>query len=143
MVSRTREEWRELGFWYDYDQQARRWILRGTARGLDGLADAIERHATHPQAKNIGEHTHYGPYMYFTVTTWPELMIAERGLFGLPAQLLEISRSIRALVRPAAPVRIPLFTKLRSEDGSTAVFYLEPDGYNPASSDITIKDEPL
>ena len=68
----TRREWRELGFFYDRDDQAKVWQLTGSRAGLLRFRDVLRSYAADPGNDLKSEHQHYGPYGYLEVMTWPE-----------------------------------------------------------------------
>jgi hypothetical protein len=68
----TREEWRELGFFYDPDDRAKTWTLTGSRLGLRRFVECLLEYAADPGNAMQSEHQHYGPYMYLEVMTWPE-----------------------------------------------------------------------
>src|SRR5437773_4027209 len=68
----TRREWRELGFFYDRDDQTRVWKLTSSRAGLLGFRDALLSYVADPRNALKSEHEHYGPYSYLEVMTWPE-----------------------------------------------------------------------
>ena len=68
----TREGWRELGFYYDFDEARFCWRLIGSRSGLLKLRDILNGYADDPRNEQISEHEHYGPYSYLKLMTWAE-----------------------------------------------------------------------
>ena len=83
----TRAEWRELGFFYVLDHSRGRWILRGSARGIEKFASMLRAYAANPRNEMISEHDHLGPYMYLEVITALEPDISPHGISGSLADL--------------------------------------------------------
>ena len=65
----TQREWRELGFFYDRDDDAKEWRLIGSKEGLRQFAHSMQEYAANPGNDLISEHEHFGPYGYLKVGT--------------------------------------------------------------------------
>jgi hypothetical protein len=93
----TRREWRELGFFYDRDDDAKAWRIVGTEAGLGTFAKLLRAYASEPKHDVLSEHEHLGPYMYLEIGTWTEPEITDhwiagpRTALGALAQLIERS----------------------------------------------------
>jgi hypothetical protein len=68
----TRREWRELGLFYDRNDETKVWRLIGSRSGLLRFRDALLAYADDPGNDYESEHEHYGPYSYLEIVTWPE-----------------------------------------------------------------------
>jgi len=68
----TQREWRELGFYYELDDEARQWRFVGSKAGLARFQEALLAYVADPRNNSDSEHEHYGPYMYLEVMTWRE-----------------------------------------------------------------------
>lgn len=75
IITATIEEWRELGFHYDLDDDHRVWPLTGSPIGLSRFAEILRQFASNPRNDIRFEHDHYGPYGYLKVMNNPD----ERG----------------------------------------------------------------
>ena len=97
----TQREWRELGFFYDRDDQAKAWRIVGTAAGLKAFAQLIHAYASDPKHDTLSEHEHFGPYMYLEIGTWSEPEITNHWIAGprtaLAALALEIESTVSTL----------------------------------------------
>jgi hypothetical protein len=82
-VETTRREWRELGYFYFLDDEAKEWRLTGSKEGLMGFAASLEAYAFDPTFTGKSEHEHFGPHMYLKVMTWPEAGIDGQSIHGL------------------------------------------------------------
>lgn len=96
----TKQEWRELGFFYERDDEAQSWKFVGSKAGLLSFAKALRSYAS-ATGDSPGEHQHYGPYWYLTVTTWTEAEIVNRGIRGPLEDLARLARIIEARRRSA------------------------------------------
>lgn len=83
----TRGEWRELGFFYERDDEARAWRIVGTASGLKRFAQLLRMYARNPGRASLSEHEHYGPYMYLEIGTWSVPQITDHWIAGSQADL--------------------------------------------------------
>ena len=86
----TRQEWRDLGFYYISSTEQQKWILHGSKVGLLNLCKLVEEFA----AKNhpLGEHDHLLPHWYLTLTSCDTFSINSRGISGTPKQLNEFAK---------------------------------------------------
>src|SRR5882724_1605122 len=78
----TRAEWRTLGFFYDYDEASRVWLIRGSRAGVQRLCSELRAYARNPAHSRLSEHEHYGPYSYLEFVTWTEAKIVPEGVYG-------------------------------------------------------------
>src|SRR5437868_6649889 len=88
----TRDEWRDLGFYYDFDAAQARWRLVGSQSGLRHFRDILIGYANNPKHQQLSEHTHYGPYFYLTIRTWSEPAITPDGIVGTLADVRRLAR---------------------------------------------------
>jgi hypothetical protein len=75
IVTATIEEWRDLGFHYDLNDDHRIWTLTGSPSGLSRFAQLLRQFASDPRNDVRFEHDHYGPYGYLKIMNNPD----ERG----------------------------------------------------------------
>ena len=90
-----RQEWRELGFFYDVDDQARVWKLVGCRAGLLRFRDLLRSYAADPRNELKSEHWHYGPYGYLEVMTWPEARFDDHAIRGSLADIARLATNHR------------------------------------------------
>src|SRR5262249_54933108 len=132
----TRQEWRELGFFYDRDDQTRVWTLTGSRAGLLRFRDALLSYVADPRHALKSEHEHYGPYLYLEVMTWPEAGFDVHAIRGPLADLERLAKLIEAKVVTA---RLSSTVQIREEFAPdspyTLVLDLREDGFDPASAD--------
>ncbi|TWT51775.1 hypothetical protein [Allorhodopirellula solitaria] len=75
IATATIEEWRELGFHYELDDDHHVWTLTGSRGGLGRFAKILRQFASDPRNDVPFEHDHYGPYGYLRIMNNPD----ERG----------------------------------------------------------------
>ncbi len=132
----TRREWRQLGFYYDRDDETKTWRVIGSKTGLALFADAISRFASNPKNSGVSEHDHLGPYMYLEIGSWPHPEITDHWIAGPLDRLYELSIRIRERLVQAVPYQI---IALRSgySPGSPYELLLEvrEEEFDPATED--------
>jgi hypothetical protein len=75
---RTVNEWRDLGFFYDYDEVESCWRVIGSREGFMKFVDLLESYVMNPRNGRLSEHEHYGPYSYLKLMTWSQAEITDR-----------------------------------------------------------------
>ena len=132
----TRREWRELGFFYDYDEKQACWRLIGSRAGLLRLCDLLDQYVGDPRNDKISEHDHYGPYMYLEVMTWHEAQITDHAVSGSLNDLRRLSALCREKLTSAKPGNVVSVDKEYSPS-NTAKLQLEvrEDNFDPAIAD--------
>lgn len=132
----TRQEWRELGFFYDRDDQGKVWRLTGSRAGLLRFRDALLSYVADPRNTLKSEHEHYGPYGYLEVMTWPEAGFDAHAIRGPLADLGRLASLIEdklAAARPGSAVRIR--EEFAPESPYALVLEVKEDGFDPATAD--------
>jgi hypothetical protein len=80
----TRQEWRELGFFYDRDDGTKEWLIRGSRAGLLEFSRILREYSKNPGRQQLSEHDHLGPYMYLEIGTWSARVIDDHWIAGPP-----------------------------------------------------------
>ncbi|MEI8227883.1 MAG: hypothetical protein WCH77_06425 [Planctomycetota bacterium] len=132
----TREEWRELGFFYDRDDTKKCWRLVGSKEGLARFSDLLRAYAANPRHDAKSEHDHFGPYMYLKVMTWPEAGIDANAIRGTLGDLLRLATLVDEWLATASPGDTE---NLAPRYAATCAYALEvivkADGFDPVSED--------
>jgi len=139
----TKREWRELGFFYYLDDQARVWKLTGSRAGLLRFRDALLSYVADPRNASKGEHEHYGPYMYLEVMTWPEAGFDEHSIRGPLADLARLAKLIEAKLATARPgSTILIHEEFAAHSPYFLILDVREDGFDPATADplLQVKD---
>jgi len=134
--SATVREWRELGFYYDRDDDTRLWRLVGSRDGLLRFKAALLKYIADPRNARISEHEHFGPYMYLEVMTWEEAGFddhAIRGPLSELARLAELIGTKVAATQPGSSVKIR--DEFASNSPYSLVLDVREDGFDPATAD--------
>lgn len=134
---RTQREWRELGFFYDRDDDAKEWRLIGAKAGLLQFAHAMQKYAAKPSNDLISEHEHFGPYSYLAVGTWTTSEITDHWIAG---PLKDIQRLALTVISRLDTVSVCDCIYLRAEFAPLSPYELvlevKDDSYDPAKADL-------
>jgi hypothetical protein len=67
IINATIQEWRDLGFHYERDDDRQLWTFKGSISGLGQFAKILRKFSADPRNDVPFEHDHYGPYMYLKI----------------------------------------------------------------------------
>jgi hypothetical protein len=99
----TREEWRELGFFYELTVEPPRWRFIGSAAGLANLVELLDEYVRDPRNEVLSEHEHYGPYMYLKVETSESPSIDGQSIRGTLSDLTRLRELLAGGLRNLRP----------------------------------------
>lgn len=141
IIEDTKAEWRELGFFYDRDEEKKEWLFRGDREGLLKLAELFRRYGKNEKNRSLFEHDHYGPYMYFKViTVFEEKGFNENAIYGDLEDIFQLGGIIEKRI---TKMKVGNVEALRSEYSPESTYemklILEADGFDPVSVDGWIK----
>ena len=138
----TREEWRELGFFYDRDDSSKEWLVVGSRAGLGEFAKLLREYAADPRNEMKSEHEHYGPYMYLEVMTWPDAGMDGHAIHG---SLDDLRRLATLVDDRTASLHLGGRARIREEFSTTSeyalVLELRDDNFDPASADGNLVED--
>ncbi|WP_423201100.1 Imm32 family immunity protein [Corticibacter populi] len=136
LAERTRQEWRDFGFYYISDAEALEWHLHGSKSGLLGLAEALDSYAGNSSNAVPSEHEHLGPHWYFTLTTWPESRLDGRGIWGQPRDFERLASLLREILDVATTGHTYIIRDQYVPSAEYAlVLHIQQDSFDPASMD--------
>jgi hypothetical protein len=131
-----RDDWRELGFFYNRDDRRKVWTLTGSRAGLLRFRDALLAYVADPRNTLKSEHEHYGPYCYLEVMTWPEAGFDDHAIRGPLADLGRLASLIEAKLAEARPGSAARIREEFAENSPYALLLdVREDGFDPASAD--------
>jgi hypothetical protein len=137
-----RDEWRELGFFYECDDLSKTWRLVGSRAGLLRFRDALLSYVAEPRNAAKSEHEHYGPYMYLTVTTWDEPGVDGRSIFGSLPDLARLAALIESKLTPARPgTSVRILHEFAADEAYAVILEVKEDGFDPATADPQLPAE--
>jgi hypothetical protein len=132
----TRQEWRDLGFFYDQDKDERCWRLVGSRDGLLKFSALLNHYVDNERAEGLSEHEHYGPYWYLKVITWDKAVISGDDITGTLDDLRRLSDLVRQHLENATPGDIFEIDKEYGPNNEFKLrFEIREDGFDPAEPD--------
>jgi len=138
----SKQEWRELGFFYDCDDQTKVWTLTGSRTGLLRFPAALLSYVADPCKTQKSEHEHYGPYMYLVVMTWPDAGIDGHAIFGPLADLARLAKLVEAKLAMARPgSSFAIRAEFAADSAYALAFDLREEGFDPATADTLLPAE--
>jgi hypothetical protein len=137
----TRREWRELGFFYDRDDQAKKWRIVGSASGVKKFSGLLRRYVAEPRHAQVSEHDHFGPYMYLKIRTGTEPQLDSNAISGRIQDLAKLADLVDARV---AASRQGERLVVGPEYAATSEYILEieirEEGFDPSAADLECQD---
>jgi hypothetical protein len=132
----TRQEWRELGFFYYRDDETEEWLMRGSHAGLLGFARILLEYSKNPRRQQLSEHDHLGPYMYLEIGTASARVIDNHWIAGTLEDLSVLSALITERVSKAKEGDVLRLREVYAPD-SPYELRLEVcgDEFDPATAD--------
>ncbi len=132
----TRREWRELGFFYDRDDEKKTWILIGSRNGLLKFRKLLLDYVGNPRNAQQSEHEHFGPYMYLEIMTWPTPGFDEHAVRGPLPDLARLAELIGTRISQAGPGTILRIQQEFAADSPYALALdIREEGFDPAIAD--------
>lgn len=131
-----KQQWRELGFFCELDDEKKAWILTASRAGLLYFPDLLLGYVNDPQNSSDGSHKQYGPYGSLEVMTYPEPGFDARAIRGPLDDLTRLAELIEAKLataEPGTPIRIR--EEYAPESRYTLVLDVRGDKFDPASTD--------
>jgi hypothetical protein len=138
----TRRDWRELGFFYDRDDEAKIWRIVGSRSGLLNFRDALLKYVADPRNVKNSEHEHFGPYGYLEIMTWPEAGFDNHAIRGPLSDLARLARLIEDTVAKTEPGSSARILEEFAEGSPYALALdVREDDFDPAAADPTLPKE--
>lgn len=101
----TRQDWRELGFFYPSDDFGQVWHLHGSREGLGKFADRLESCARSSDVALNRGHEHLGPHCYLALTAWTHADIDRSGIRGQACDFERMAGLVRDACASSSPAR--------------------------------------
>jgi hypothetical protein len=134
--AQTREEWRELGFYYDFDTASRVWRLVGSRPGLRNFARLLREYAANPRRHALSEHDHYGPYWYLKVITWHHAEVTENAITGTIPDFVRLAGLVERSLEELKPGQtVDVGVEYSPQSPCKLVLEARADGFDPATAD--------
>jgi hypothetical protein len=138
---RTRREWRELGFFYDRDDDAKCWLVKGSGAGVLAFVTLLRAYGRNPRNGALSEHEHYGPYQYLKFMTWTGPRLDGHAIQG---RLDDFDRLAGLVESKLRAVGVGAVFEIGTEYSSASEYVLRvqvaEDGFDPAAADPSCQD---
>lgn len=135
------QEWRQLGFYYDFDKRAEvnQWRFYGSKQGLRQFSRLIQKYIDDNVNEEKSEHEHYGPYAYLKIITTEKPMITENYIGGTLDDLKKLSLLINQLT-DGNDIGTTFNIDKEYAKGNTATtrFFIMADNFDPSCLDELI-----
>lgn len=136
LIPIVREEWRELGFYCNFERERQRWVFVGSRAGLQAFSWLLHDYAADPLNAQVSEHEHYGPYTELKIMTWPESGIDDGTIFGPLSELHRLAALIdEKLASHGAGETFVIAQEFAPASGIPLHFEIREEGFDPASAD--------
>ncbi len=135
---RIKDEWRELGFYYDLEESAYKseWKFYGSKLGLQNFIKLLEDYTNKSANDFLSEHDHYGPYSYLKIMTWDKAVITGNYIAGTIKDLKNFKNIIvDNLEKTQAGQSFTIDKEYGVDNTASATFFIIKDGFDPVSMD--------
>ena len=135
---RIKDEWRELGFYYDLEESAIKndWKFYGSKHGLQNFIKLLQDYTNKSANDFLSEHDHYGPYSYLKIMTWDKAVITENYIAGTIKDLENFKNIVADnLEKAQVGQRFTIDKEYGVDNTATATFFIMEDNFDPVSMD--------
>ena len=138
----VKQEWRELGFYYDILETAQNtvWTFYGSKEGFKNLIKELKNYISNPINNQISEHEHYGPYHYLKIMTWNEPIITKDYIAGSIQDLAFLGKLIEEKMEiKTIGDNFTIDKEYGLNNTASALFTIMPDDFDPFTMDNNFK----
>ncbi|MHA4847864.1 hypothetical protein ACX0G7_27100 [Flavitalea antarctica] len=139
------DEWRQLGFYYDFDERAsvNQWRFFGHKQGLLNFVKLIDDYVNNENNSHFSEHEHYGPYMYLKIITLEDQSVINRNAIGgTIADLKKLKDMLADKIDKCVPGQTFSIDKVYGEENTvTTKFFVMADDFDPVTMDELIMSD--
>lgn len=141
--AQIRDQWRDLGFFYDRDDERRRWIVLGSRAGVTAFCALLREYAANPSKAKLFEHDHFGPYWYLKVMTYAEPILNENVIGGRLEDLSRLADLLESRLAALSPGdRFTIGREYAPDSEYVLDVELAPDAFDPSSADPLCQHPP-
>ena len=131
-----RDAWRGLGFHYDRDDAAKQWNFIGSGTGLFRFVSVLREYVADARNRKIGEHEHYGPYMYLKIVTRDKAGMDGGSIHGSLEDLARLADLVENAANRLKPGEAATIREEYAADAEySMILELREDGFDPSSKD--------
>lgn len=129
------KEWRELGFYYHFDDSKNNWVFIGPQKGIINFCKLLNNYVYNPSNVGISEHEHFGPDSYLKVITWDTPIIKKSGIYGTLEDIKRLADLIKYKILNNSNSKEIIIDKEYSESNECFILIkIMEDDYDPACS---------
>lgn len=130
-------EWRDLGFYYDFNEGINQWQFYGSKKGLQSFVNLINDYIQDERNNTLFKHEHYGPYMYLKIITLEnEAIIYEDAIGGSISDLSKLKDIISyKITNTNTGQTFSIHNDYGKNNSANTKFFVMEDTFDPASMD--------
>ncbi len=137
--TKRRDEWREMGFFCDRDDQRKEWRFLGSMLGLLGFRDTLLDYIEDPVNDYQSEHEHYGPNWCLEIMTWPEPGFDHHAIRGSILDLKRLADIVEKKLVGARPGQtICIKDEFATDTPYSLILDVRDKDFDPAEADPVI-----
>lgn len=137
----TKEEWRQLGYYYEIDEINKKWIIVGSLFGIRNFISQLNEYANNSKNSKISEHDHWGPYMYLKIMTNTDPVINKNCISGSLSDLKRLSEIIdKKLNDNLINTTLEIKEEYSKDCEYSIQFKIMEYGFDPATEDKQLWD---
>lgn len=91
----VRSLWRELGFYFEYDDKAQEICIFADEKGFREFIEVIRSYGTDPNTEEVG-HDHLGPYYNLTLQTSTTALCGPDFIQGMHEDFLKLASEVES-----------------------------------------------
>jgi hypothetical protein len=130
---KTINEWKQLGYYYEYDKDFKQWRLYGSKDGLRSLVNQLDYYINNHANNSISEHIHLGPYNYLKILTWHNAVITEKHIGGTLSELKMFKELVdKKLLRSKVGEIFKIGSDYSPDTSVTILFIIMTDNFDPS-----------
>lgn len=131
-----KDEWRELGFYYDNGDDNKKWKFFGSKKGLQNFITLLDEYLINPDFAGLSEEYAFGPYTYLKIMTWDKPTITGNYFAGTLEDLENMKNIIAdKLSKSEVGQSFSIEQDYGVDNTATATFFIMPDSFDPVSMD--------
>jgi hypothetical protein len=137
IIEETQNEWRSLGFNFEYDKEKRLWRIIGSQKGIKRFCQSLLDYSQDLQHQKLSEHEHYGPYMDLKFATADQPDANPDGLFGRLEDFHALFKLLNKRLgkNPAEGMHIIVRDDFPFSSGGGLEVVVADDDFDPAAAD--------
>ncbi|MDQ2753311.1 MAG: hypothetical protein M3R72_09855 [Bacteroidota bacterium] len=131
-----KNEWRELGFYYDNGEEKDEWRFYGCKKGLQNFVRLLDEYIKKPNHAELSQEDAFGPYTYLKIMTWDKPTITSNYFAGTLENLANLKNLIADNIsKTAIGQSFNIENDYGVNNSVTATFFIMPDDFDPVSMD--------